>query len=97
MSVALYAMLRSCWMMDSGATHHISPHHSDFKDFTPSKVTVQIGDSSTISQEGVGTVVFKSPQGYSLTLSNVLYVPVVKTHFMSTHTLAQKGAKITLF
>ncbi len=95
MSVALYAASRSCWMMDSGATHHISPHHSDFKDFTPSKGTVRIGDSSTISQEGVGTVVFKSPQGYSLTLSNVLYVPAVKTRFMSTRALAQKGAEIT--
>src|SRR6266404_979810 len=95
MSVALYAVSRSCWMMDSGATHHISPHRSDFKDFTPSKGTVRIGDSSTISQEGVGTVVFKSPQGYSLTLSNVLYVPAVKTCFMSTRALAQKGAEIT--
>src|SRR6266404_5550185 len=95
MSVALYATSRSCWMMDSGATHHISPHRSDFKDFTPSKGTVRIGDSSTISQEGVGTVVFKSPQGYSLTLSNVLYVPAVKTCFMSTRALAQKGAEIT--
>jgi hypothetical protein len=95
MSVALYAASRSCWMMDSGATHHITPHRSDFKDFTPSKGTVHLGDLSTISQEGVGTVVFKSPQGFTLTLSNVLYLPAVKTRFMSMHALTQKGAAVT--
>lgn len=32
-SVSLYATDKPCWMMDSGATHHITPHRSDFKDY----------------------------------------------------------------
>ena len=31
--IALYAAERARWMMDSGATHHITPHLSDFKDY----------------------------------------------------------------
>src|ERR1700735_1336282 len=41
--VALYAAERERWMMDSGATHHISPHKSAFKDYTPCKGTVRLG------------------------------------------------------
>jgi hypothetical protein len=32
--VALYAAEHMCWMMDSGATHHITPHRSDFETYT---------------------------------------------------------------
>jgi len=81
--------------MDSDATHHITPCRSDFKDYSPITGTICLGDKSTVNQIGTGTVIFKSPQGYEITLSNVLHVPAVKTHFMSTCALAQKGASAT--
>jgi hypothetical protein len=93
--VALYATERMCWMMDSGATHHITPHRSDFKTYTPCNGTVRLGDKSTINQVGVGSVVFKTSLGTPITLSNVLHLPEAKTRFMSMHTLAQKGADVT--
>ena len=93
-SVALYAASRDRWMMDSGATHHITPHRSDFSDYTPCRGTVRLGDESTISQVGVGSVVFTTSQGTTITLSNVLHLPEVKTHFMLTRALAQKGAEV---
>src|SRR5258708_38317010 len=82
-------------MMDSGATHHITPCRSDFKDYSLVKGTICLGDKSTVDQIGVGTIVFTSPQGYKITLSNVLHVPAIKTHFMSTRALTQKGASVT--
>jgi transposase InsO family protein len=93
--VALYAAERVRWMMDSGATHHITPHLSDFKDYTLCKGSVRLGDKSTIDQVGVGSVVFTTSLGTPITLSNVLHIPQVKTRFMSTHTLAQKGAEVS--
>jgi len=82
-------------MMDNGATHHITPHRSGFKDYNPCKGTVRLGDKSTIDQVGVGSVVLKTSLGILITLSNVLHLPQVKTRFMSTRALAQKGAEIS--
>jgi hypothetical protein len=82
-------------MMDSGATHHITPCQSDFKDYSLVNGTIHLRDKSTVNQIGVGTVIFKSTQGYEITLSNVLHVPAVKIQFMSTHALMQKGASVT--
>jgi hypothetical protein len=93
--VALYAAERVHWMMDSGATHHITPHQSDFKDYTPCKGSVRLGDKSTIDQVGVGSVIFTTSLGTPITLSNVLHIPQVKTRFMSTRALAQKGAEVS--
>src|SRR5258707_9392909 len=85
---ALYAAnTKPCWMMDSGATHHISdiiPCQSNFKDYSLVKGTICLGDKSTVDQIGVSTIIFKSPQDYKITLSNVLHVPAVKMCFMST-------------
>jgi len=86
---------RPRWMMDSGATHHITPCRDDFKDYSLINGTICLGDKSTVNQIGVGTVVFKSPQGYKVTLSNVLHVPAVKMRFMSMRALTQKGASVT--
>jgi hypothetical protein len=93
--VALYTAERVHWMMDSGATHHISPHRSDFKDYTPCKGSVCLGDKSTVDQVGAGSVVFTTSLGTPITLSNVLHILQVKTRFLSTHALAQKGAEVS--
>lgn len=96
LTAALYATdAKPRWMMDSGATHHITPCRTDFKDYSLVNGTIRLGDKSTVNQIGAGTVVFKSPQGYEITLSNVLHVPAVKTQFMSTSALTQKGALVT--
>jgi len=91
---SLYAADKPRWMMDSGATHHITPHRSDFIDYTPIKGTVRLGDKSTTDQTGVGTVVFRSPQDHKISLSNVLHVPSVRTRFLSTGAIADKNAQI---
>jgi gag-polypeptide of LTR copia-type len=93
-SVSLYAAAKPRWMMDSGATHHITPHRSDFKDYTLIKGTVHLGDKSTADQIGVGTAIFKSPQNTEISLSNVLHVPDMHTCFLSTGAICDKDAKI---
>jgi hypothetical protein len=43
--VALYTAERMHWMMDSGATHHISPHQSDCKTTPHAKAVCALGIS----------------------------------------------------
>jgi hypothetical protein len=95
--VAMNAAEKMCWMIDSGATstHHITPHKSNFKDYTPCQGSICLGDKSTISQVGIGSVIFNMSLGIPITLNNVLHIPGVSIHFLSTHVLAQKGAEIS--
>src|SRR5882672_10037920 len=94
LAVSLYAAQKDAWMIDSGATHHISPHASDFKDYTKIKGAVRLGDKSEVAQEGIGSVTIKSSEGYTITLSNVLHVPSINTRFIAVSTLEIKGGEV---
>ena len=93
-SASLYATWSDHWMLDSGAMHHITPHRSDFSSYTPQTGSVCLGDKSTQDQIGVGSVIIRSPQGCTITLSNVLHVPGVQMHFISIGALTGKGAEV---
>src|SRR6267142_3032419 len=93
-SASLYAARSDQWMLDSRVTHHITPHRSNFSNYTPAKGTVRLGDKSAQDQIGVGSVIIKSPQGITITLSNVLHVPGVQTRFISIGVLTGKGAEV---
>jgi hypothetical protein len=89
-TVSLYAAAKQRWMIDSGTTHHITPHRSDFTDYNLIKGSVCLGDKSTADQIGIGTIVFRSPEGQRISLSNVLHVPSVHTRFLSTGAITDK-------
>ena len=93
-SASLYAARSDHWMLDSGAMHHITPYRSDFSSYTPQTGSVRLGDKSTQDQIGVGSVVVRSPQGCTITLSNVLHIPGVQTRFISIGMLTGKGAEV---
>src|SRR5579863_5702488 len=93
-SVSLCTAAKLRWMMDSGATHHITPHRSDFKDYAPIKGTIRLGDKSTADQVGTGTVITKGPDNTKISLSNVLHIPSVHTRFLSTSAICNKDAEI---
>lgn len=82
-AVSLCTAGKPRWMLDSGVMHHISPHRSDFTDYTPIKGTVHLGDKFRADQISVGTVIFKSPQGYKIMLKDVLHIPSVHTVHIS--------------
>src|SRR5712672_2406562 len=94
LTVSLYAAQKDAWLIDSGATHHITPHASDFKDYTKIKGAVRLGDKSEVAQEGIGSVTIKSSEGYTITLSNMLHVPLVNTRFIAVSALEIKGGEV---
>ena len=94
-SFALYAAERSRWMLDSGASHHITPHRSDFIDYTPTKGSICLGDKSQADQVGVGTAVFRGPDNTKISLSNVLHAPDLHTRFLSVGAICDKKATIS--
>jgi hypothetical protein len=93
--ISLYAAAWSRWMVDSGATNHITPHRSDFISWTPAKGTVSLGGHAEIAQIGRGTVVIR-PSGSDkiVHLHDVMHVPNAGTCYFSVSALLQKGAQI---
>jgi hypothetical protein len=57
-TVSLYTAAKQRWMLDSGMTHYITPHRSDFTDYTPIKGTICLGDKLTTDQISVGSDIF---------------------------------------
>ena len=55
--VSLYAVARPKWLVDSGATHHISLVRSDFVQYTPTLGVVSLGGCAEIRQIRIGTIV----------------------------------------
>ena len=83
-------------MVDSGATHHITPHRSDFISWTPAAGVVSLGGHAEISQIGTGTVVIRPSGGDKIVhLHNVMHVPDAGARYFSVSVLMQKGGQIT--
>ena len=95
-SVSLCTVTKSHWLMDSGATHHITPNHSDFVTYQSVKGTIHLSDKqgTVISQLGTGTATFTSPEGIHITLKDAIYAPDVGNHILSLGSILDKGASI---
>ena len=103
-----YLSLCEDWFMDSGATKHLSPHHSNSKSYQAypeSKVTyVMLGDSKTcLCVHSLGTIERwagipnSNKNSYcQLILMNVLHVPGISQHFLSLSTFDDKGFKLQI-
>jgi len=96
--VGLHAALE-LWLMDSGATDHMTPYGSDFNEYatlTNSNNRVILGDGSTkLEILGKGTIhrwVETTPGTHrELILTNVLHVKGLKRRFLSTSRFTNQG------
>ncbi|KAJ9548119.1 hypothetical protein OSB04_020662 [Centaurea solstitialis] len=77
----------SLWILDSGASRHMSPHLISFTSLSPrSPVSVMSASSTPLQVEGVGSVV--TPQ---LSLSDVYYIPTLALNLVSVSQLCKTG------
>uniref|UniRef100_A0A803Q551 Retrovirus-related Pol polyprotein from transposon TNT 1-94-like beta-barrel domain-containing protein n=1 Tax=Cannabis sativa TaxID=3483 RepID=A0A803Q551_CANSA len=76
---------------DSGATHHLTPHAQNLSRSTDLNCDQQIlmGDASSLPIKTIGHTSFLSPiHSQSLTLNNLLYVPLITKNLMSVSQFA---------
>jgi hypothetical protein len=93
--VSLYVTAKSRWMVDSGATHHITPHRSDFATWAPARRSVSLGGHAEIAQIGTGTVQIRPSGGdRDVHLQDVMHVPNAEARYFSVSALLKKGGKI---
>ncbi|KAE9004316.1 hypothetical protein PR003_g17224 [Phytophthora rubi] len=84
------------WLIDSGATAHMTPHRNDlfeYKDLD-SKIEVTIADGEKIRVVGTGSVRLTGIDGKSIKMINVLYIPVLDRQLLSVSRLAEHGTSV---
>jgi len=85
------------WFLDSGASNHMTGRKDVFTELDE-KVhgEISFGDLSKISVQGRGDVMIKQKNGDHAFISNVYYVPDMKTNILSLGQLLEKGYHISL-
>jgi hypothetical protein len=80
------------WLIDSGATHHMTYDRSLFKELNKTIISYNfiVGNGAPIEVEGIGTVTIKHHSGLKLIL-NVLYVPKLTSSLLSVPQLLEEG------
>jgi transposase InsO family protein len=83
------------WVLDTGATNHMTGSRSAFSDLDNGVVgTVRFGDGSVVNIEGRGTILFACKNGEHRTLANAYYIPRLTTNIISVGQLDEVGFEV---
>uniref|UniRef100_A0A453T4W2 Integrase catalytic domain-containing protein n=1 Tax=Aegilops tauschii subsp. strangulata TaxID=200361 RepID=A0A453T4W2_AEGTS len=85
------------WYLDTGASNHMSGDRTQFSELSMTVGgTVRFGDGKTVPILRRGTVVFEAKSGEHKILTDVYYIPMLKTNIISLGQLEERGCKIVL-
>ena len=83
------------WYLDSGCSNHMTGHRNWLVNFDDSKRSViRLADNRTIAAQGMGDVLISKKDGSNALLSDVLFVPGIKSNLVSIGQLVEKGFKL---
>ena len=86
---------RADWIVDSGATRHITPDRKAFIEYSTAELrTVETANGAVLPGIGLGKVrLLVSVEGHtrSIVLTDVLYVPQIRGNLISVARLQDKG------
>jgi hypothetical protein len=86
----------SVWLIDSGATCHMTGARELFESFTTSNsdMHADLGVATKHAVKGSGTMPFQMESGGVLRVTNVLWVPELKSSVLSVSTIEKKGYEV---
>ena len=90
-----FALNEHSWIVDSGATSHMTPHREfmlDYKPFEENK-SITLGDGKTTAAYGEGRIPFKSDKFYG-ELHSVLWVPELTENLFSVSKALSQGSEV---
>ena len=92
--------MRDDWIVDSGATTHMSPHRADFDTFeSTSPRKVFMGDDSVLQAIGRGSILVDTKVGgctKRIRFKDVLYVPKLQSNLLSVSKIVDKGLNVQI-
>lgn len=85
------------WYLDTGCSNHMCGDKTIFSDLDESFFsTVKFGDNSKINVVGRGNIIFKAKGNKSHKISDVFFVPELKTNLISLGQFQEKGYEILI-
>ena len=85
------------WVLDTGASNHMTGTRSALTNLNEGVIgTVRFGDGSRVEIEGICSVVMQGRQNQHKVLTNVYYIPKLKSNIVSLGQLEENGLKCTL-
>lgn len=85
------------WYLDSGCSSHMTGRSDWFISINKSmKSRVKFANDSALAAEGVGDVLIKRKDGKQSLISNVLYIPGMKSNLLSIGQLVEKNYRVVI-
>jgi hypothetical protein len=84
------------WLIDSGATAHMTPHRSDLLEYEvlDSGIEVTIADGKKLTVAGQGTVRLLGMDRKRIKMVDVLHIPGLDRRLLSVRMLAERGLNV---
>lgn len=85
------------WYLDNGASNHMTGDLEKFRTLDE-KITgkVRFGDDSTVEIKGKGTILFQCKSGDQWALTEVFFIPKLRSNLISLGQLTETGHKVVL-
>ena len=88
---------KKMWYVDSGASNHMTGDGDTFSELDTSIVgTVKFGDGSRVEIQGRGTVLLECRNGAHRALSDVYYIPMLRSNILSIGQLDEHGCRVLI-
>ena len=83
----------NAWIIDSGASRHMTPNGNIFTSKRSIKAAVTVANGENLHAKGVGNVSFDI-EGQNIRMTDVLHVPEVDANLLSISALNRKGLSV---
>ena len=87
------------WLLDTGATHHMTPQKHWLRDYKhlSSTMRVYLGNNQFLTAIGVGNLHITLPSGVNVNIYNVYHIPGLSRNILSVTTATSTGSSIEFF
>ena len=84
---------RDHWLVDSGASSHMSPYRDDFTEYheLSQDISVTIADGQAMKAIGRGCIKIKTNSGGVVTITDALHIPNLDRRLLSVPKLTERG------
>lgn len=88
--------LKKGWLLDSGASSHMTPAEEDFFEYEKLReaIQVRVADGAVMNAIGRGSIRFRCTNGTAVTVNEVLHIPTLDRRLLAVPKIVQRGYNV---